>query len=422
MPDPPTSRRADPPASRPADPPAPRPADITAEQDDDEAEEQLRTEEAAAASSATMFTDLDGDIAAEAETDRFVADDFLLDAAGAASAVPEPPLMTTRRVADVDLDPPINPRALEDDEVMVDEPPAPAFEPRDVLHERSRARAASAPYAPSLGYPPAEDEAATPGRSAAPVALLVILALALGAGGGWFLRGRMSPADAPAGQAATTGPAAANAAPAGREFSEQAVGPAARPGAPASPPAANPGGTAATTARSSTAKPAPAATGTLIVRSTPSGATVTVNGRSRGRTPLTLGELPLRRYDVRVVQPGFEAATESVALTSGTPERSLALRLQRSPRAAPRPAAPAPEETASPSVYTGSLYVDSRPRGARVSIDGRAVGVTPLRVPEVRIGTHVIRLELPDHRIWSSTATITAGQERRVTGSLERIQ
>jgi len=133
--------------------------------------------------------------------------------------------------------------------------------------------------------------------------------------------------------------------------------------------------------------------------------------------------LPLQSYNVRVVQPGFEAAAESVALTSGTPERSLALRLQqRTPRAAPRPAAPAPQETASPSVYTGSLYVDSRPRGARVSIDGRAVGVTPLRVPEVRIGSHVVRLELPDHRIWSSTATITAGQERRVTGSLERIQ
>jgi serine/threonine protein kinase len=42
---------------------------------------------------------LDGDIAAEAEADRFVADDFLLDAAGAASAVPEPPLLNTRRVA-----------------------------------------------------------------------------------------------------------------------------------------------------------------------------------------------------------------------------------------------------------------------------------------------------------------------------------
>ncbi len=326
---PPTRGLADQPTSRLADPPTSRPADITAEQDEDEAEEQLRTEEAAAPSSATMFTDVDGDIAAEAEADRFVADDFLLDAAGAASAVPEPPLLTPRRVADVDIDPPIDPRTFEDDEVMADEPPSPAFEPRDRLHEaRPSARAASAGYAPSLGYTPVEEEAATPRRSAAPVALLVILALALGAGGGWFLRGRMSPVDPAASQAAaTTGSAAANPAPAGREFSEQAVAPAATPGAPASPPAANPSGAAATAPRLSTAKPAPPATGTLIVRSTPSGASVAVNGRWRGRTPLTLRELPLQSYNVRVVQPGFEAATESVALTSGTPERSLALRL-----------------------------------------------------------------------------------------------
>jgi hypothetical protein len=66
--------------------------------------------------------------------------------------------------------------------------------------------------------------------------------------------------------------------------------------------------------------------------------------------------------------------------------------------------------------------VDSRPRGARVTIDGKPVGITPLRVSDVRIGTHVVRLELPDHRVWSSTTRVTAGQEQRVTGSLERIQ
>ena len=91
------------------------------------------------------------------------------------------------------------------------------------------------------------------------------------------------------------------------------------------------------------------------------------------------------------------------------------------PRATPRPAPP-PEEPQSSTVYTGSIYVDSRPRGARVSIDGKAVGVTPLRVSDVRVGTHVVRLELPDHRLWSSTTRVTSGQEQRVTGSLERIQ
>jgi hypothetical protein len=423
----PRSGQADPLAMSEREAHASRMADITAERDEDEAEEKLRIEEAAAASSAAMFTDVDDDIAAEAEADRFVADDFLLDAAGSASAAPGPPSVDTLRAANIDRGPAIDPLALEDDEVVVDEAPSRAFERRDLLHGTSaHDRAASAVHT-SLGYTPAVDDGESPPRSAWSVALLVLLALAAGAAVGWFVRGRVLPGEPTASQAAaTTGSGAANPAPAGREFSEQAVAPAARPGAPASPPAASPGGTAVTTPPPSAAKPAPAATGTLIVRSTPSGAGVTVNGRWRGRTPLTLDQLPLQSYDVRVVQSGYEAATETVDLTSGTPQRSLALRLQRRPAAAPRPAAPAPArpdpDSVTPSVFTGSLYVDSRPRGARVSIDGRAVGVTPLRVPDVRIGTHVVRLELPDHRIWSSTATVTSGQERRVTGSLERIQ
>ena len=436
----PTSRPADLPTSRPADSPTSRPdADILAERDEDEAEEELRIEEAAAGPPA-LFADLDDDIAAEAEADRFAADDFLLDAAGAASAVPEPTLVGTPRAADVDdiadiaMEAPINRRGPEDedDEVMASEP-RPAFEPRRWREPEPRARAASSVPAPSLGYTPAVEEAATPGRSALPVALLVLLALALGAGGGWFFRGRLSPTvDAPSSQgAATTGTAATNPAPVGREFSEQAVAPTAKPGAPAAPPAANPGGTAATaprestapTPRASTPKPAAPVTGTLTVRSTPTGAGVTLNGRWRGRTPLTIEDLPLRRHDLRVVQQGFEPAIQAVVLTSATPDRSLSLRLERVPATASRPAAPPPErQDSGTSSYTGSVYVDSRPRGARVSIDGRAVGVTPVRVPDVRVGTHVVRLELPDHRIWSSTATVTAGQERRVTGSLERIQ
>jgi hypothetical protein len=165
---------------------------------------------------------------------------------------------------------------------------------------------------------------------------------------------------------------------------------------------------------------------------------VTLNGRWRGRTPLTLADLPFRRYDVRVVQTGFVVGTQAVDLSADTPARSIALQLKPvaastpAPRQAPAAGArattrPAPglepqSSSSSSTVYTGSIYVDSRPRGARVTIDGKPVGVTPLRVSDVRIGTHVVRLELPDHRLWSSTTRVTAGQEQRVSGSLERIQ
>jgi hypothetical protein len=178
--------------------------------------------------------------------------------------------------------------------------------------------------------------------------------------------------------------------------------------------------------------PAPAAArptrGTLVVRSTPSGAGVTVNGRWRGRTPLTLDNLPFARYQVRVVEPGYTVANETVTLSTGSPEGTVAVRLaQQAPPAAKgtQPAGRATQPAAQatgPQAFTGSIYVDSRPRGATVSINGKPVGETPLRIPEMPIGTHVVRLELPNHRIWSSTARVAAGQEARVTGSLDPLR
>jgi hypothetical protein len=70
---------------------------------------------------------------------------------------------------------------------------------------------------------------------------------------------------------------------------------------------------------------------------------------------------------------------------------------------------------------TGSIYVDSRPRGARVFLDGKEIGTTPVQIPDVRIGSHVVRLQLADHRVWSNSVSVSAGKESRVTGSLEPI-
>ena len=74
------------------------------------------------------------------------------------------------------------------------------------------------------------------------------------------------------------------------------------------------------------------------------------------------------------------------------------------------------------TTYTGELFVDSRPQGANVLLDGKIVGKTPLQLPKVPIGTHIVRIELAEHKPWSSPAMVTAGEVRRVTGSLERFQ
>ena len=70
----------------------------------------------------------------------------------------------------------------------------------------------------------------------------------------------------------------------------------------------------------------------------------------------------------------------------------------------------------------GSVFVDSRPQGATVYIDSKEYGKTPLKIPEVGIGSHVVRLELPDHRTWTTAVRVAAGAQVRVTGSLEPIR
>ena len=149
---------------------------------------------------------------------------------------------------------------------------------------------------------------------------------------------------------------------------------------------------------------------------------MTVDGVWRGRTPLTLDKLRFKEYAVRIVQPGYAAAREEVSLSAAAPSRSVSVKLQRSAAtvATPRPARPAPSPPAKPEVFTGSIYVDSRPRGARVLVDGKFMGTTPVRIADMSIGSHVVRLQLADHRDWTSSTRVTAGEEARVTGSLER--
>jgi hypothetical protein len=79
---------------------------------------------------------------------------------------------------------------------------------------------------------------------------------------------------------------------------------------------------------------------------------------------------------------------------------------------------PAPSGTAGPLV--GRLNVDSRPAGARVFLDGKLIGATPIAVASVSAGEHGIRLELEGYQGWVSTIRITANDQNRVTASLDR--
>jgi hypothetical protein len=153
-----------------------------------------------------------------------------------------------------------------------------------------------------------------------------------------------------------------------------------------------------------------AAPGRLRVESDPVGALVTIDGRHVGGTPATADNLPLGSHTVQVARSGFVPAQTRVTLTAAAPARDLRLSLQPglSPPGLTTPAGP-----------SGAIDVDSRPRGARVSIDGRFVGNAPLRLADLEPGAHALLLEMAGYAGASRRVQVEPGGVARLIVSLE---
>jgi hypothetical protein len=144
--------------------------------------------------------------------------------------------------------------------------------------------------------------------------------------------------------------------------------------------------------------------GRIVVRSVPSGALVMIDGRRAGETPASIRDLPLGSHSVQVARPGYVPETVRVTLSTASPTRTISVPLRAGvSQTAPR---------------TGSIYADSRPRAARVLIDGRYVGMSPLLVPELSPGSHTVRFELGGYTGSSSTVAVKAGERARVSVTL----
>jgi hypothetical protein len=76
---------------------------------------------------------------------------------------------------------------------------------------------------------------------------------------------------------------------------------------------------------------------------------------------------------------------------------------------------------ASAVATLGSIEVVSRPPGAEVALDGRIVGRTPVSIPDVAEGTHVVGIELPGFSRWATSVQVNRGEQARVGASLSPI-
>jgi len=240
-----------------------------------------------------------------------------------------------------------------------------------------------------------------------PLVLAGVVGAALGFGAGYAVAIRDRPANgavvnevepAPPAAAGTTVPAPAGEV-VGRDLPPIASSGSARtPGSASPTPAPAPRPAAPVT---------PLFAGRVLVRSTPPGARVFVDGHGGGETPTTVRDLARGAHQVRLVREGYTTVERRVMITAAEPSQTLTVAMARTPP-------PAPAKTEAP------LIIESKPSGAAVFLDGRQVGTTPLMFPLVQIGTHSVRITLDGYRPWTAPVQVSATETNRVTASLER--
>jgi len=139
-------------------------------------------------------------------------------------------------------------------------------------------------------------------------------------------------------------------------------------------------------------------TGTSIqITSTPSNASVYVNGRFQGFTPVTMENPPLGAYVIRIELAGYYPVVRRIDLPSGigvTMDTTLAQ-------------------------ITGHLVVDSSPADSTVTVDGQQANPFGSEWP---VGTHRVRVSKFAYEDFVSTVNIEANRTTYLAATLKPAQ
>jgi len=139
--------------------------------------------------------------------------------------------------------------------------------------------------------------------------------------------------------------------------------------------------------------------GTLALESKPQ-ARVYIDDAPRGMTPLRL-DLPAGPHRVRL-EANSKARTLTVGVVAGA-EVTQSVDLDR-------------------AVQTGSLFVRSDPAGAKVLVDNKPAGVTPITVLDLSPGSHTVSVTGTDGANARQSVQVEAGATATLRLSLDRPQ
>jgi formylglycine-generating enzyme required for sulfatase activity len=135
--------------------------------------------------------------------------------------------------------------------------------------------------------------------------------------------------------------------------------------------------------------------GRLVVRSQPSGASVTIGGAYRGRTPLDVEVRPDLAQAVTVSREGYETATREVSVATG---RTAAVEVTLAP-------------------ILGDVIVRANPPDAQLLVDGEPRGAAnqTLRLPATR---HALEIRKPGYAPFRTAVTPRPGLPQNVEATL----
>ncbi len=149
--------------------------------------------------------------------------------------------------------------------------------------------------------------------------------------------------------------------------------------------------------------------GMIIVRSKPTGARVFRGGRLLGRTPL-LATLTPGPHTLRFFLKGYATLTRTIEVSDKT-NTNVKVNLSRGTASA------APQETSRMGVTNDGdgtqLVITSRPASAKVYLNGRLLGSTPVLTAGLAPGKYRLTLKRKGYSSYSRSFDMQAGQQLR---------
>jgi formylglycine-generating enzyme required for sulfatase activity len=137
----------------------------------------------------------------------------------------------------------------------------------------------------------------------------------------------------------------------------------------------------------------------ITVDSVPQGATLTVDGESLGRTPLTV-DLLAGTHDARLSLTGYKSSRRQLTVTAEQPQTLPVVTLQ-------------PND--------GNLRLESEPSEAAVVVGGEYRGETPLDLALAPDRQHEISVSKLGYETWVESLEIRSGESRTRTIALEGV-